>query len=184
MTSKPEVLASRVVARSRLFEIREVDLRFANGTQSRFERLAARSGAAVLVVPMPGPGRVLLAREYAAGVDRYELGLPKGRVEPGEDPMAAADRELREELGFRARRLEHVTALTLAPGYIGHATDVVLARELHPAPLAGDEPERPGALEWPLADLTALVARDDCTEARTLAALYIVRDRLAAAESP
>lgn len=183
MTSKPEVLASRLVARSRLFEIRELDLRFANGTRARFEQLAARGGGAVLVVPMPGPDRVLLAREYAAGVDRYELGLPKGRVEPGEDRMAAAERELREELGYGARRLDHLTALTLAPGYIGHATDVVLARDLYPSPLAGDEPERPEPVEWPLSALAGLVARDDCTEARTLAALYITRDHLAAGES-
>lgn len=179
MADKPEVLATRTVARSRLFEIQEVDLRFANGTEITFEKLLSRGHGAVLLVPLIAPGRVLLVREYGAGVDRYELQLPKGRVEPGEDMLAAANRELREEVGYAAERLEMVRGLTVAPGYLGHVTHIVLARGLYAAPLPGDEPEPPEVVEWGLDDLATLAAREDCTEARTLAALYIVRDHLA-----
>ena len=178
MTDKPEILATRVVARSRLFEIEELDLRFGNGTEVRFERLTNRGYGAVLVVPLVAPRRVLLVREYGAGVDRYELSLPKGRIEHDEQPLAAAQRELREEVGYGAGRFEDLTGLTVAPGYLGHVTRVILARDLYPAPLPGDEPEPPEVVEWSLDELPALLARADCTEARTLAALYIVRDRL------
>jgi len=178
MSDKPEILATRTIAESRLFEIQEVDLRFSNGTEVSFEKLMNRGYGAVLVVPVIAPGRVLLVREYGAGVDRYELQLPKGRVEAGEALLDAAQRELREETGYGARRLERVTGVTVAPGYLGHVTEIVLARELYTAPLPGDEPEPPGVVEWPLDDLPALVARDDCTEARTIAALYLVRDLL------
>lgn len=178
MTNKPEILASRVVARSRLFEIQEVDLRFANGTEVQFEKLTNRGFGAVLVVPLIGPREVLLVREYGAGVDRYELSLPKGRVERDEDPLVAANRELQEEVGYGAGRLECLTGLTVAPGYLGHVTQIVLARDLYPASLPGDEPEPPEVVEWSLDDLPALLARPDCTEARTFAALYIVRDQL------
>ncbi len=178
MADEPEILATRVVARSRLFEIQEVDLRFGNGTEVRFERLMNHGFGAVLIVPMAGPRSVYLVREYAAGVERYELSLPKGRMEPGEDPLAAADRELREEVGFGAGRLEELTGLTVAPGYLGHVTRIILARDLFPAPMPGDEPEPPGVVEWSLDELPALLERADCSEARTLAALYITSDRL------
>lgn len=179
MTDKPEVLAIRTIAKSRLFEIQQVDLRFPNGAEVQFEKLENRGFGAVLVVPVIAPGRVLLVREYAAGIDRYELSLPKGRVEPDETLLVAAERELREEVGYGARRLERITGLTIAPGYLGHVTQVVLARDLYAAPLPGDEPEPPGVVEWPLDALAELLARGDCTEARTYAALYIVRDMLA-----
>ncbi len=183
MTDKPEILASETVARSRLFEIEQVDLRFANGREVRFEKLVSRGFGAVLLVPVPVPGRVLLVREYAAGVDRYELQLPKGRVESGEDLLDAANRELMEEVGHGARRMERVAGLTLAPGYLGHVTEIVLARDLYPQRLHGDEPEPLEVIEWSLDDLPRLFAREDCTEARTIAALYIVRDLLANEET-
>lgn len=174
----PEVLATRTVAQSRLFQIQEVDLRFANGTEVRYEKLVNRGFTAVLVVPLIAPRRVLLVREYGAGVGRYGLALPKGRGEPGEDPLDAANRELQEEAGYAAQRLEHINRFTVSPGYLGHTTDIILARDLYPSSLPGDEPEPPGLVEWSLDDLPALFARADCTEARTIAALYMVRDLL------
>jgi len=178
MTEKPEVLARETVARSRLFEVEQVQLRFANGREVTFEKLVSRGFGAVLVVPVTDQGNVLLVREYAAGLDRYDVSLPKGRLEQGEDLLEAANRELMEEVGVGARRLDRITGLTLAPGYLGHVTDVVLARDLYPQSLPGDEPEPPEVVEWSLDELPQLLARDDCSEARTLAALYIVRDLL------
>lgn len=183
MTDKPEVLATRTIAQSRLFEIQQVDLRFSNGAEVQFEKLESRGFGAVLIVPLIAPGRVLLVREYGAGVDRYELSLPKGRVEPGETLVAAAERELREEVGYGARRLERITGLTVAPGYLGHVTEVILARDLYRSPLPGDEPEPPEVVEWSLDAIVELLARGDCTEARTYAALYIVRDLLGAEDT-
>lgn len=180
MRRKPEILTTETLIRTRLFHIERLDLRFANGTEVQYERLKGGTGGAVLVVPLLDDDTVMLIREYAAGVDRYELALPKGRIEPGEDPLVAANRELMEEIGHGADELVHLTAFTLAPGYLGHQTQVVLARGLYPRRLPGDEPEEIEVVPWSLARLPALMARDDVTEARSIAALYMVRDLLAA----
>ncbi len=121
---------------------------------------------------------VMLIREYAAGVHRYELGLPKGRIEPGEDLIDAANRELMEEIGYGANQLEHLTAFTLAPGYLGHHTQIVLAQDLYMQSCDGDEPEELEVVPWSLSNLSELLVRDDMTEARSIAALYMVRDLL------
>jgi ADP-ribose diphosphatase len=179
MTKKPETLHTRTVAQSRLFRVEAVGLRFGNGTEVEFERLApGRSGGAVLIVPMLEDGTVLLVREYAAGTDRYELGLPKGRLEPGERPLEAANRELREEVGYAARELVPLRCMTVAPGYIAHQTHVILARDLYPDRLDGDEPEALEIVPWPLSRLAELLTREDLTEARSIAALYLARDHL------
>ncbi|ALP52237.1 ADP-ribose diphosphatase [Candidatus Tenderia electrophaga] len=179
MRRKPEILAAETIIQTRLFHLERVDLRFANGMEVQYERLKTGSGGAVLVVPMLDDDTVMLIREYAAGVHRYELALPKGRIEAGEDPLAAADRELMEEIGYGAKHLEHLTTFSVAPGYLGHQTQVILAQGLYPQRLAGDEPEEIEVVPWSLTNLSELVGREDVTEARSIAALYWVRDLLA-----
>ena len=89
-----------------------LDLEFANGERRQYERLHGRGHGAVVVVPMLDDDTVLLVREYAAGVHRYELGLVKGRIDAGETPVQAADRELqgrgrlRRALADRAARAD------------------------------------------------------------------------------
>jgi len=178
MRKKPEIVTTETLARTRLFHVEQLDLRFSNGVEVQYERLRSNSAGAVLVVPMLDDDTVMLIREYAAGVHRYELGLPKGRIEPGEDLLEAANRELMEEIGYAANQLEHLTAFTLAPGYLGHHTQVVLARGLYLQSCEGDEPEEIEVVPWSLSNLSELMARDDLTEARSIAALYMVRDLL------
>ena len=178
MREKPRIVKCRTVASSRLFEVEQLDLEFSNGVTAAYERLCSRSHGAVLVVPMLDADTVLLIREYAAGVHRYELALPKGRVEPGEDKHAAANRELMEETGYGAKRLRSLNRLTLAPGYLSHVTDIILAQDLYPQRLEGDEPEPIDVVPWSLHQLEELLLREDCTEARSIAALYMVRDLL------
>ncbi len=178
MRKKPQILNKETLARTRLFHIEQLDLRFANGVEARYERLHSSSRGAVLVVPLLNRETVLMIREYAAGVHRYELALPKGRIEAEESMLEAANRELMEEVGYGARELYHLTSLTLAPGYIGHVTHVVLARDLYAQRAQGDEPEEIEVVPWPLDALHELLGQEDCTEARSIAALYLAREWL------
>ena len=178
MPAKPRVTGRRLLVETRIFRVEELDLEFSNGEQRRYERLLGSEGGAVLVVPLPDPATILLIREYAAGMDRYELAFPKGRIESGEGPLAAAAREIREETGYAAGRLQHLQTVTLAPGYLRHTTHIVLARDLYRDPLPGDEPEPIEVVPWPLDRIAELLGRDDFTEARSIAALYRVRDLL------
>ncbi len=178
MRKLPEILNAETVARSRLFRVERVGLRFTNGTEVEYERVPSGDVASVLVVPMLDADTVLLVREYAAGTHRYELGCPKGVVESDEDPLGAANREIMEEVGYGARRLRHLRAATIAPGYFAHTTHLVLAQDLYAQRLAGDEPEELEVVPWRLSELGALLARNDFTEARSIAALFLARDLL------
>lgn len=174
----PKIHARRKQDAGKLFKVEKLDLEFSNGEKRTYERLLTHGLGAVIVVAMRDDETVLLVNEYAVGLNHYELGLVKGRLDAGESVLEGAQRELREEAGFAARDLVELTALSLAPGYMTHVTHVVLARDLYPAKLAGDEPEELEIVPWPLADLHTLVQRPDCTEGRSIAALYIARDYL------
>ncbi|HHJ4328453.1 TPA: ADP compounds hydrolase NudE [Klebsiella pneumoniae] len=180
MREKPQVLARNVVASSRLFRVEELQLRFANGVERTYERLASRGSGygAVMVVALLDASHAVLVEEYCAGTDDYQLSLPKGLIEPGEDPLVAANRELQEEAGLAARQLEFVAELSLSPGYMSQRIQVVLARDLYPSSLPGDEPEPLRVDRISLHELSALARHAQFSEGRALAALYLVRDLL------
>ncbi|MFN3311217.1 MAG: ADP compounds hydrolase NudE [Thermomonas sp.] len=160
------------------YRMERLDLEFANGERRLYERLHGRGHGAVAVVPLLDTDTVLLVREYAAGVHRYELGLVKGRIDAGETPEQAANRELMEEAGYGARDVRVLRSLTLAPTYMSHQTHLVLARDLYPQRLPGDEPEELEVVPWKLADLGQLILREDFSEGRSIAALFLVREWL------
>jgi len=174
----PEILHRRIVAKSRLFEVEQLDLRFSNGVETQFERLISSPYGAVLAIPMLDDNTVLMIREYAAGVDRYELALPKGRMEKNETPIYAANREMKEEIGYGAKTLTHLTSFSLAPGYLSNITHIVLAQNLYPQKEQGDEPEDIEVIPWKLSELHNLINEPECTEARSIAALFLAKEAL------
>lgn len=178
MAKLPRIHARREHDPGKRFKVEKLDLEFSNGEKRTYERLRSHGLGAVIVVAMRDDDTVLLVNEYAAGLHHYELGLVKGRLEPGESVLEGAQRELMEEIGFGARDMVELTALSLAPGYMTHVTHVVLARDLYPAKLEGDEPEDLEVVPWSLSDLYTLVQLPNCTEGRSIAALYIARDYL------
>jgi len=178
MPVKPEILKVTPTARSRLFQVEEMELRFSNGVERTYERLSNRGRGAVMVIALTETNEVVLIREYAAGLEDYLLTLPKGLIDPGEDAHQAADRELKEEAGFGAEQLKTLKVLTTAPNYMGHALTAVIARGLYPCKLEGDEPEPMEVIRWPLAQLDELLWREDFSEARAIAALLLTRDLL------
>jgi ADP-ribose diphosphatase len=179
MSEKPRILSSRTLARTRVFHIEELELRFSNGAEVTYERLRGSAGGAVLIVPLLDDQTVLLVREYVAGLDRYELSFPKGLVEKDESTEQAANRELMEEAGYAAGKLTHLMSMSLAPAYLDHMTHVVMAEDLYERRLPGDEPETIEVVPWKISAMDELTSRDDFSEARSIAALYIVKQQLA-----
>jgi ADP-ribose diphosphatase len=175
----PIVHATRKTASSRFLQTEQVDLEFSNGERRTHERLLSSGLGAVIIVPMRDYDTVLLVREYGVGTGRYELGLPKGRLDRDETVEQGADRELKEEIGYGARDLRILTRLSLSPAYMTSMTHVVLARDLYEERLAGDEPEELEVVPWKLSELHTLLERSDVTEGRSIAALFIAREYLA-----
>lgn len=178
MHKKPEILSSSIVARSRLFTVESMELRFSNGVERTYERLVPGGTGAVMTVAMKDEDTVMLIREYGGGVEDYTLTLPKGAMDMGETMEEAANRELQEEIGYGARKITHLKKLSLSPSYMKSGIDVLIAEDLYESKLEGDEPEPLEVVEWKLSKLTELFAQEDFTEGRAIAALYLARDYL------
>ena len=104
----PQIHHREIIATSSFFKVERVDLEFANGATRQFERMAGSGRGAVMIVPMLDDETFLLVREYAAGTHSYQLGFPKGLIDPGESVLEAANRELMEEVGYGAKHLQDI----------------------------------------------------------------------------
>ncbi|HEY4144219.1 ADP compounds hydrolase NudE [Pinirhizobacter sp.] len=184
MSKHPIIHATREVTDSRFLHVEAVDLEFSNGQRRTYERMKSSGLGAVIIVPMRDDDTVLLVREYGVGVERYELGLPKGRLDRGESVLEGANRELKEEVGYGARELKTLGVLSLSPSYMTHQTHVVLARDLFPERLEGDEPEELEVVPWQMSDLHTLLGREEVSEGRSIAALFMAREFLAGRFQP
>jgi ADP-ribose diphosphatase len=169
----PEILNIQDIAKSRLFTIEAMDLRFSNGEQRIYERMKPSGRNAVMMVPITDNGDLLMVREYAAGTERYELGFPKGLIDKGESPEQAANRELKEEIGFGSNKLIHLKDVILAPAYFSSRMSLFIAQDLYPDQLEGDEPEPLEIVRWPLAQGEELLTHLDFCEARAISALLL-----------
>ncbi len=175
MSKLPEIKRTKLIAKTRIFAVEELAMEFANGEQRIYERLKAGSHGAVMIIPVLDSEHFLLIKEYAAGVESYELAFPKGLIEAGEAPEVAANRELQEEAGYAASNLSLLKQISLAPGYLSHRMHLVLAQDLYPSKLEGDEPEPIEVIPWKFSEIDQLLERNDFTEARSIAALYLMQ---------
>lgn len=170
----PSIHDTRTVAKSRFFRIEEVDLEFSNGATRIFEKMGGSGRGAVMIAPLLNENTLLLIREYAAGTHSYQLGFPKGLIDPGETPEQAANRELQEEVGYAANQFEHLQTVQMAPTFFNASMHIVIAQDLYPSRLEGDEPEPLEVVEWPVDCIDELLTQPDFREARSVAALLLL----------
>ena len=138
-------LASETVFSGARISLRVDQIEMADGRRSRRE--VAEHPDAVVVLALREDGRIPFVRQWRAPAQRPLLELPAGRVDPGESPLEAARRELREEVGLDPARLEPLHEFFVAPGWATEYLYGYLARECAASPLPPDEDEEL-IVEW------------------------------------
>ena len=126
----------------------------------------------VAIVALDGQGNVLLVRQYRLPVKQSLLEIPAGGVDPGESAEEAAQRELQEETGQRAGRLERLCGFFASPGYCDEYMDLYLATALEPSALAADADESIEVVRLPLSEALQLIERGEIRDAKTIVGLW------------
>lgn len=153
----------------------DIDMvRFPDGSTGELEII--RHPGAAAVVPLASPRDatdpvVLLLKQfrYAAGGPLWEI--PAGRLEPGESPDACAQRELREETGARAGRLERLTTIWTTPGFTDEVIHLFLATEITMGAATREPDEFIEVVPRPLSEILAAIRRGEISDAKTVVAL-------------
>jgi ADP-ribose pyrophosphatase len=127
----------------------------------------------VAIVPIDGEGNVVLVRQYRLPAEQALLEIPAGGVDPGESPEGAAQRELREETGYRAGTLDPIGGFFVSPGYATEYIHLFLARDLNEDALRGDADEEIEIVRMPLEEAVRLVDMGEIQDGKTIIGLLL-----------
>ncbi len=174
-TDHEQVVASRRVYEGRVITLRVDSVTLPGGRSALRE--VVEHAPVVVIVPLDGQGNVLLVRQYRLPARRSLLELPAGGIDPGESVEEAAQRELREETGQRAERLELLCGFFASPGYCDEYMHLFLATDLHSSPLAADTDEQIQVVRLPLTEALQRVQRGEICDAKTIAGLLMAASR-------
>ena len=164
------VAGAQTVGEYGFLRIEELELATPQGPR---RRIAVRHPGAAAVVGVV-QGSVVLIRQYRAPVDSDLLEIPAGKLDvDGEPPEVTAGRELEEEAGYRAGRLEHIADFYTAPGFTDEYMRLYHATELTPVTAAPHGPEEEAAevVELPIGEISGLLASGGVRDAKTLIGL-------------
>ena len=166
-------IGEKIIFQTKLLTIKDVDIEYNTGKKATHQIIEKKGSA--LIVPINKQNELILIREYFDAIDEYQLSLPKGAIEEGHDALTTANKELQEEIGYKARQLDSLGVVTASPGYYSLKTHIFLARELSESKLEGDEEEEFEIIKYPFDKFENLIDSGELTESRIIAALYLAR---------
>ena len=168
-------VTEREIYVGRILTLRLKYLRQADGSDRLREIVEHAPGAAVVAVD--ADGQVLLVRQFRPAVDANLLELPAGLVDTGEQPIDCARRELAEETGFSAGRLEPLVRFYTSPGFTNELIHIFVATELRQSAFEPDEEEDIELVRMPLERAIDQVLSGELSDAKTVAGLLAYRSR-------
>jgi ADP-ribose pyrophosphatase len=166
-----------VLYQAKRFRVERVTQLSPDGTQHA--RDVVRHPGAVTIVPLLDDGRICFLENYRVAVQERLVELPAGTLEPPEEPVKTALRELAEETGYRAGKIEHLTTLCMSPGILDEKMYVYAATGLVAGELALEEGEDIQLLKLTWDQALEMVRDGRIRDAKTVAALlyYLVFQR-------
>lgn len=169
---KPTVVSQQVVYEGRVFGISITEALSAAGNPMKVEIVHHPGGASA--IPVNREGKIALVRQYRFPPQRFCLEIPAGRIDPGDTPLEAARRELEEEVGVRAHRMELVCEFYPTPGYCEERLYIYLATELEETRQHLDRDEEIEVYWVAFDEALELVRRGEIDDAKTIIALLMV----------
>jgi ADP-ribose pyrophosphatase len=172
----PKTIATEQVYKGHVVGLRIDQVQLEDGRVVRQE--VVEHVSSIGVIPMWDEETVILIRQHRHPTGEVLLEIPAGSFDPDESAEACAQRELAEEIGYRADDIIPLGGFYLAPGWATEFMHIFLARSLRPAQADPDEDERISQERVSLTELDRRVAAGEIRDAKTLAALFLARGRM------
>lgn len=165
-------ISTKPIFEGRMINVQVDTVQLPNGETATRE--IVRHPGAVAVLALLGD-RMLVVEQFRKPLERVQVEIPAGKLEPGEDPMEAAGRELEEETGYKARSLRHLRTFSTSPGFAEEVIHLYFADELEQGEVHLDEEEFLTCEAITLEQAEAYVRDGRIYDAKTLLAVYMWR---------
>lgn len=175
-----EVLSSKISFEGPVFRVVTDEVREPGGQPRRRDVVRHHGSVVIFAVDDSKSKRdplILLERQYRHAAAQYLYEVPAGSLEPGEDPLAGAKRELLEETGYKAKHWSKLVRYYASPGFLGEWMQIFVAEGLTPGDAQPEEDEQIELFAVPLSELLREIEAGRILDAKTIASTLLY-DRL------
>ncbi len=165
-----KTIKEQEIFNGRVFRCVVKDVELCDGSKAKREVILHTGGACVL--PVDEELNCYLVRQYRSGADEVLTEVPAGKVEPGEDPRGCAEREIAEETGFKAGKIEDLGVIIATPAYCSERIHMYLATDLVKTESSPDDGEFLRVIRIPLAEAVRMCDSVEIKDSKTVASIY------------
>ncbi len=175
MTFEEKTLESERLYEGRILNLRK-DLVTVKDDQTSYREIVEHNGGVTLAA-LTDEGKLVMVRQFRYAAGKVVLEAPAGKIEKGEDPLLTAARELKEETGYTAGKIEHLSSFYSSIGYSTEVIHLYFAEDLTPGETEFDDNEAIDIVEIDLAELKKMVLSGEVEDGKTIAAIMIAAAR-------
>ncbi len=167
-----KTLSSQQIYDGRILKLRLDTVKLPSGRVTKRE--IVEHDDSIAIVAIDGDDNVLLVKQFRKAVEKEVLEIPAGGIEPGEEPVAAVKRELREETGFLPQRVERIGGFYASPGYSSEFLHLFVASDLTPEKLQAEDTESIKVERVPISRILELIRTGTINDAKSVAGLLML----------
>lgn len=164
-----------LIYKGRIIELYKDTVELPNGKQVEWDFVKHKGASAVVAVDEDG--KILMVRQYRNAIDRMSLEIPAGGINIGEESKVAALRELEEETGYRADKIEHLVDVLTAVGFTNETLYIYVATGLVKTEQNLDEDEFVTIERYELEELVSMIMNGTIKDAKTIAGIFAYREK-------
>ena len=170
-----KTIASEQIYSGKVISLRVEDVELPDGKTSKRELI--KHPGAVAVIALTPENKIILVEQYRKALERSLVEIPAGKLEPGEEPVRSAERELEEETGYECSKMEHITSFYTSPGFADELVHMYLAHDLRVKENAAglDEDEFVEVLELTLEEAEEYIKEGRIKDAKTAYAVQYLQ---------
>ncbi|WP_276351838.1 NUDIX hydrolase [Cohnella caldifontis] len=165
-----ETIETKPIFQGRMISLQVDTVRLPDGGTATRE--IVKHPGAVAVLALTEEGKMLVVEQFRKPLEKAQVEIPAGKLEPGEDPLEAAGRELEEETGFKAASLKHLQSFSTSPGFAEEVVHLYYADELRQGEVHLDEEEFMTCEAITLEQAWQYIRDGRICDAKTLLAVY------------
>lgn len=174
-----KLLKRNIIYSGKVFNTIVDDVEYESGNRS-IREVAEHPGGAVIFAVFPDK-KVILIKQHRYPIDKFIYELPAGKLNPNEDPLDCAKRELEEETGYKANKWQKLTTIYTTPGFCSEQLHIYMAQDLYPAENGRnlEEGELTMTLEiLPLEKVIEMIKNQEIVDGKTISGVMVGKMRL------